>query len=75
MFGSVALSTALANGDVVQLVTVPNGYKILNVTLDVAPLDVNASPTLTGTVGDAGNAGRYITVTAAKLKTWGGVAE
>lgn len=69
VFGSVALSTALANGDVVQLVTVPNGYKVLNVTLDVDPLDVNAAPTLTGTVGDAGNAGRYITVTAAQLKT------
>jgi hypothetical protein len=69
IFGSIALTTALANGDIVQLVQVPNGYKVLNATLDVDPLDVNASPTLTGTVGDAGNAARYINVTAAQLKT------
>ncbi len=69
IFGSVALTTALAANDVVQLVTVPNGYKVLNVTLDVDPLDVNAAPTLTGTVGDTATPGRYITVTAAQLKT------
>src|SRR5579872_3333054 len=69
IFGSVALTTALAANDVVQLVTVPNGYKILNVTLDVDPLDVNAAPTLTGTVGDVTTPGKYITVTAAQLKT------
>ena len=69
IFGSVALTTALAANDIVQLVTVPNGYKVLNVTLDVDPLDVNATPTLTGTVGDATIPGRYITVAAAQLKT------
>jgi hypothetical protein len=69
VFGSIALTTALANNDIVQLVTVPNGYKVLNVTLDVDPLDSNASPTLTGTVGDPATAGKYITVTAAQLKT------
>ena len=69
VFGSIALTTALANNDIVQLVTVPNGYKVLNVTLDVDPLDSNASPTLTGTVGDPTTAGKYITVTAAQLKT------
>jgi hypothetical protein len=69
VFGSIALTTALANNDVVQLVTVPNGYKVLNVTLDVDPLDSNASPTLTGTVGDPTTAAKYITVTAAQLKT------
>jgi len=55
----------------VQLVTVPNGYKVLNVTLDVDPLDVNASPTLTGTVGDPSTAGKYTTLTAAQLKSGG----
>ena len=69
VFGSIALTTALASGDIVQLVQVPNGYKVLNVTLDVDPLDVNAAPTLTGTVGDPTTAGKYITVTAAQLKT------
>ena len=69
VFGSIALTTALANNDIVQLVTVPNGYKVLNVTLDVDPLDSNASPTLTGTVGDPTTAAKYITVTAAQLKT------
>ncbi|HEY1774244.1 MAG TPA: hypothetical protein VGH91_13735 [Gammaproteobacteria bacterium] len=69
VFGSIALTTALAANDIVQLVTVPNGYKVLNVTLDVDPLDSNASPTLTGTVGDPTTAGKYITVTAAQLKT------
>jgi len=68
VFGSIALTTALVNNDIVQLVQVPNGYKILNVTLDSDPLDSNASPTLTGSVGDATTAGKYITVTAAQLK-------
>jgi hypothetical protein len=71
VFGSIALTTALANNDIVQLVTVPNGYKVLNVTLDVDPLDVNASPTLTGTVGDPSTAGKYTTLTAAQLKSGG----
>jgi len=69
VFGSIALTTALANNDIVQLVQVPNGYKVLNVTIDVDPLDSNASPTLTGTVGDGSSAGRYITLTAAQLKS------
>ena len=69
VFGSVALTTALANNDVVELVQVPNGYKVLNVTIDVDPLDSNASPTLTGTVGDGSSAARYITLTAAQLKS------
>jgi|HubBroStandDraft_5_1064220.scaffolds.fasta_scaffold72229_2 hypothetical protein len=69
VFGSIALTTALAANDIVQLVQVPNGYKVLNVTIDVDPLDSNASPTLTGTVGDGGSAARYITLTAAQLKS------
>ena len=69
VFGSIALTTALANNDIVQLVTVPNGYKVLNVTLDCDPLDSNAAPTLTGSVGDPTTANKYITVTAAQLKT------
>lgn len=36
---------------------VPNGYRVLNVILDCDPLDVNASPTLTGTAGDGGERG------------------
>lgn len=68
VFGSIALTT-LVNNDIVQLVTVPNGYKVLNVTLDVDPLDSNASPTLTGSVGDPTTAGKFVTVTAAQLKT------
>ncbi len=68
IFGSIALTTALAANDIVQLVQVPNGYKVLNVTLDCDPLDSNATPTLTGTVGDPTTAGKYITVTAAQLK-------
>ena len=71
VFGSIALTTALANNDVVQLVTVPNGYKVLNVTLDVDPLDSNASPTLTGTVGDPTTANKYTSLTAANLKAGG----
>jgi hypothetical protein len=71
VFGSIALTTALAVNDIVQLIQVPNGYKVLNVTLDCDPLDSNATPTLTGSVGDAGTAGRYITVTAAQLKAGG----
>lgn len=69
VFGSIALTTALAANDIVQLVQVPNGYKIGSVILDVDPLDSNAAPTLTGTVGDVNSTGRFISVTAAQLKT------
>ena len=69
VFGSIALTAALAVNDIVQLIQVPNGYKVLNVTLDCDPLDSNATPTLTGSVGDAGTPGRFITVTAAQLKS------
>lgn len=69
LFGSIALTTALALNDIVQLVKVPNGFKILNVTIDVDPLDSNATPTLTGTVGDGTTPGKFITLTAAQLKS------
>ena len=69
VFGSIALTTPLAANDIVQLCAVSNGYKVLEVLFDSDPLDSNAAPTLTGTVGDAGSAGRYVTVTAAQFKT------
>ena len=69
IFGSIALTMALAANDIVQLCAIPNGYKVLEVLFDSDPLDSNASPTLTGAVGDSTVAGRYVTVTAAQFKT------
>ncbi len=53
VFGSIALTTALAANDVVQLLNVPNGYKILNVTLDSDALDSGVSKALKANLGDA----------------------
>lgn len=69
LFSSLALTTALANNDIVQMIPVPNGFRVMNVTIDIDALDSNASPTLTLSVGDPTTAGKYITVTAAQAKT------
>lgn len=69
IFGTIDLTTALASGDVVQLCAVPNGHKVLEVLFDSDELDSNASPALTGTVGDSSANGRYVSVTAAQFHT------
>ena len=60
VYGSLSLTTALVANDIVQLINVPNGYKVLNLTLDSDDLDSGASPTLKVSVGDSGAAGRYL---------------
>ena len=51
--GSVALSTALAVNDTVELLEIPNGYAITGLTLDCTQLDSNVTPTLAGLVQDS----------------------
>lgn len=50
--GSVSLTTALAVNDTVQLLTIPNGWAIVGLTLDCTQLDSNGVPTLAGLVSD-----------------------
>lgn len=51
---SASLTTALAVNDVVNLLTIPNGWAICGLTLDCTQLDSNATPTLAGLVQDTG---------------------
>ncbi|HEX7965717.1 MAG TPA: hypothetical protein VF651_08375 [Gammaproteobacteria bacterium] len=72
VYGSISLTTALAANDVVQLMNVPNGYKVLNVTVDTDDLDSGASPALKFNLGDSGSATRYLSQST--LAQAGGVA-
>ena len=72
VYGSISLTTALAANDVVQLINVPNGYKILNVTLDSDKLDSGAWPLIKANLGDASVATRYLSQST--LAQAGGVA-
>ncbi len=60
VYGSISLTTALVANDIVQLLNVPNGYKVLNLTLDSDDLDSGGSPTIKTSVGDASVATRFI---------------
>src|SRR6185503_19864206 len=72
VYGSISLTTALAANDVVQLMIVPHGYKVLNVTVDTDDLDSGASPALKFNLGDSGSATRYLSQST--LAQAGGVA-
>jgi hypothetical protein len=72
VYGVISLATALAANDIVQLLNVPNGYKVLNVTLDSDALDSGVSKALKGNLGDASVATRYLNGTT--IVQAGGVA-
>lgn len=57
---SVALTTALANGDVIEGPTVPAGVFLTDVVVDVASLDSNVTPTLTFECGTATTPAQFI---------------
>lgn len=57
-FASVSVSSAAADGDVVQLFKVPGNATIVGGVLRCSDMDTNASPTVTVHVGDADDADR-----------------
>lgn len=58
--------------DVLQLVPVPRGARVIDVVLAATDLDTNGTPTITMTVGDGGSANRFITTST--IGQTGGVA-
>lgn len=67
MTGNVAAQTATFTqtaafviNDIVQMVSVPNGYQVTDIILDTDQLDTNVSPTITLDVGDSGAAQAYV---------------
>jgi hypothetical protein len=59
-FGTYTLTAALAINDVIQMVKVPAGAKIVGITLATTDLDTGGSPTITLDVGDDGDADRFV---------------
>jgi hypothetical protein len=57
-FASVSVSSAAANGDVVQMFKVPANATIVGAVLRCSDMDTSGSPTVTVDVGDAGDADR-----------------
>ena len=58
--------------DVIQMVPVPRGARILDVILSATDMDSNGTPTVAYTVGDGGSANRFITTST--IGQAGGVA-
>lgn len=66
------LTAALANGDIIQMCSIPAGAKVTEVVIHTADLDSNGSPTISFTVGDGADADRFI-LTSTVMRT-GGIA-
>lgn len=58
--------------DILQMVPVPRGARIIDVTLSATDLDTNGTPTITMLVGDGGDNDRFIT--SSTIGQTGGVA-
>lgn len=72
VYGEYSLLAALALNDVIQMVRVPNGARVIDVLLAAADLDTNGVPTITLSVGDGGATARY--VSASTIGQAGGIA-
>lgn len=59
-YGTYAVVSTLTANDLIQLCNVPNGYKILSVTLDSDSLDSGGTAALKWNVGDASSTSRFI---------------
>lgn len=55
-----SLTAALAASDVIQMVKVPTGARIIEMLLAADDLDTNATPTIVLDVGDGGDTDRFI---------------
>lgn len=60
VFGTYELAAALVINDVVQMVKVPLGARVLSVTLFTDDLDTNTTPAIVLDVGDDGVTDRFI---------------
>jgi len=72
LYSQFTQTAAFVINDVVQMLNVPNGYRVMNVTLDTDQLDTNGSPTIKLDVGDATTANWAIA--ASTVAQTGGVA-
>jgi len=59
IYGEFALSAALVVNDVIQMVSVPNGARVLNIMLNSDDLDT-AGPAIVLDVGDGNDTNRFI---------------
>lgn len=69
---SYTFTVAPANGDVVQMVKIPVGAIIQDVTLSSTDIDTNGTPTVSLVVGDGSDTDRFITTST--IGRAGGVA-
>jgi len=60
VYGSFALTAALVINDVIQMVKVPPGARILDMEIYADDLDTNVAPSLLLEVGDDGDTDRFI---------------
>lgn len=60
IYSEYAIGAALVINDVIQMVKVPKGARIVGVTLGADDLDTNGAPTITLDVGDGGVSDRFV---------------
>lgn len=60
VYAEYELTAALVDDDVIQMVKVPEGARVLEVILTTDDLDTDASPALALNVGDGSDPNRYI---------------
>lgn len=73
VYGEYTMLAAPANGDVFQMVRVPNGARILDMALSSTDIDTNGSPTATLSVGDGGSTARFLV--ASTIGQAGGIVQ
>lgn len=59
VYGHFALSAALIVDDVIQMVKVPNGARVLSMEIYCDDLDTNVAPTILFDIGDDGDTNRF----------------
>lgn len=72
VYGEYSLAAALALNDVIQMVRVPAGARVTDLSLAATDLDTGGSPAITLSVGDGGATARYIS--ASTIGQAGGIA-
>ena len=59
-YSKYSITAALVINDVIQMLRLPAGARVIGTTLKTADLDTNGSPTITLDVGDTGDVDRLI---------------
>lgn len=72
VYGEYTMLAAPANGDVFQMVRVPSGARIVNMSLTSTDIDTDGAPTATLSVGDGSSTARFIS--ASTIGQAGGIA-